>query len=514
MGAILTIDPRLTRLDATRLRVNNARGVDAVLFANEQVPVEGAAVTELIEFLGLQQIVERVAEASPGSFDEPPGITQVAVTPDFHKAKGIPVGTVLQTRGFVVPQAIGNDINCGMRLHVTSLRAEQVTGKLDELETACRRIYFEGGRNIPMSRAQREALFKNGLTGLLEAVPKSQSEGLWGLFHDLDIGRELDRIDQRGSLKSNRTLGLNDFLGPDDRVSRDGQIGSIGGGNHFVEIQRIDKIHDKAVAHAWGLKPGMVTVMVHTGSVSIGHFCGGYYRDKVRAIHPAGLKHPDNGIFILPTGEAHRETAELFWDTLNNAANFAFANRMFLAIMALDCLRQVVGEADFPLLYDAPHNLVWKEERDGGEVVLHRKGACPARGFEAMEGTPFAYQGEPVLVPGSMGANSFILVGQGNAASLSSASHGAGRTLSRGDAMKGHHAEFEAFLKAFRIVTPVDLRRPEIRQRRDILEAKLADIKQEAPFAFKGIAPVVETLTAAGIARPVAEVTPLMTVKG
>ena len=507
-------DPRLTRLDATRLRMNNARGVDAVLFANEQVPVEAAAVTELIEFLDLQRTVEQVAEASPQSFDESPGITQVAVTPDFHKARGIPVGTVLQTKGFVVPQAIGNDINCGMRLHVTSLRADQLDGKMDELETACRRIYFEGGRNIPMSRGQREALFKNGLTGLLDAVPKSQTEGLWGLVHDLDIGGELDRVEQRGSLKADRTLGLDDFLGPDDRLSRDGQIGSIGGGNHFVEIQRIDKIHDGAVAHAWGLKVGMVTVMVHTGSVSIGHFCGGYYRDKVRQLHPAGLKHPDNGIFILPTGTAHRDTAALFWDTLNNAANFAFANRLFLAVMALDSLRKVVGDTAFPLLYDAPHNLVWKEERDGAEVVVHRKGACPARGFEAMADTPFAYQGEPVLVPGSMGANSFILVGQGNAESLSSASHGAGRTLSRGDAMKGHDEEFEAFLKAFRIVTPVDLRRQDIRQRRDILNAKLDEIKQEAPFAFKGIGPVVETLTAAGIARPVAEVTPLMTIKG
>ena len=507
-------DPRLTRLDDNRLRVNNPHGVPAVLFANERVPVEGAAVTELIEFLDLQRTAEQVAEASPGSFDEVPRITRVAVTPDFHKAKGIPVGTVLETKGFAVPQAIGNDINCGMRLHVTSLRADQLDGKMDELETACRRIYFEGGRNIPMSRGQREALFTGGLTGLLDAVPKTQTEGLWGLVHELNIGAELDRVEQRGSLKADRTLGLSDFLGPDDRLSRDGQIGSIGGGNHFVEIQRIEKIHDGAVAHAWGLKAGTVTVMVHTGSVSIGHFCGGHYRDKVRQLHPAALKHPDNGIFILPTGAAHAGTAALFWDTLNNAANFAFANRMFLAVMALDSLRKVAGDTSFPLLYDAPHNLLWKEDRDGEEVIVHRKGACPARGFEAMEGTPFAYQGEPVLVPGSMGANSFILVGQGNAEALCSASHGAGRTLSRGDAMRGHDAEFEAFLKAFRIVTPTDLRRPDVRQRRDILNAKLDEIKQEAPFAFKGIGPVVETLTAAGIARPVVEVTPLMTVKG
>jgi tRNA-splicing ligase RtcB (3'-phosphate/5'-hydroxy nucleic acid ligase) len=507
-------DSRLIRLDSARLRVVNDYGVDAMLFANEKVPVEQAAVTELIEFLDLQRTVEQVAKASPSSFDETPAITQVAVTPDFHKARGIPVGTVLATKGFVVPQAIGNDINCGMRLHVTSISATQLEGKLDELETACRHIYFEGGRNIPMSRGQREALFKGGLSGMLDAVPRTQTEGLWSLIHDLDIGSDLDRVEQRGSLKSESTLGLNDFLGPNDRLSRDGQIGSIGGGNHFVEIQRIDKIHDGAVAHAWGLKPGMITVMVHTGSVAIGHFCGGYYRDKVRQLHPMELKHPQNGIFILPTGDAHRDTIALFWDTLNNAANFAFANRMFLAVMALASLRKVVGDSDFPLLYDAPHNLLWKEERDGEQVVVHRKGACPARGFDAMEKTPFAYQGEPVLVPGSMGANSFILVGQGNPEALSSASHGAGRVLSRGDAMRGHDTEFEAFMKAFRIVTPVDLRRQDIRQRRDILSAKLEEIKQEAPFAFKGIGPVVETLTTAGIARPVAEVTPLLTVKG
>ncbi|HYH44258.1 MAG TPA: RtcB family protein, partial [Thermoanaerobaculia bacterium] len=456
------------------------------------------------------------ARAAPDSFDEAPAIAQVAVTPDFHKARGIPVGTVLATRGFVVPQAIGNDINCGMRLHVTSLQADQVAGRLDELETAFRHIFFEGGRDIPMSRGQREAMLRNGLTGLLEATPRSRGEGLWALVHELDIGGggELDRVEQRGSLRAERVAGLEDFLGPADRASRDSQIGSIGGGNHFVEIQRVDKILDGAVAHAWGLKPGLVTVMVHTGSVSVGHVCGQAYQDLVRKIHPAALKHPGNGIFLLPDGGVHRETAGLFWDALHNAANFAFANRMFLALMALSGLRRVLGDVAFPLLYDAPHNLLWREQGDRGEVIVHRKGACPARGFEAMAGTPFAYQGEPVLVPGSMGASSFILAGQGHAGSLSSASHGAGRSLSRGDALKGHDEEFRRFLESFRVVTPVDLRRPDIRLRRDIVERKLEDIKQEAPYAYKGIGAIVQTLTDAGIARPVAEVKPLLTIKG
>ena len=510
----MTLDPRLRRLDPNRLRVDNKYDLDAVLFANDQVPVEASAVTELLELLDLQETVEQVARAAPDRFAEAPVVEQVAVTPDFHKARGVPVGTVLATRGFVVPQAIGNDINCGMRLHTTSLRAEEVAGRLDELETAFRHIFFEGGRDIPMSRGQREALLKNGLTGLFDATPRNQTEGLWSLVHELDLDRELARVERRGSLPAGRTFGLDDFLGPADRLSRDSQIGSIGGGNHFVEIQRVEKVFDGGVAHAWGLKPGMVTVMVHTGSVSIGHLCGGYFQEAVRRLHPATLKHPGNGIFILPGGGAQREEAALFWDALHNAANFAFANRMFLALMAWAGLRRVIGDVGFSLLYDAPHNLMWPEERDGREVVIHRKGACPARGFSAMADTPFAYHGEPVLVPGSMGASSYILVGQGQEGSLCSASHGAGRSLSRGEALKGHDEELRRFLESFRVVTPVDLRRPDVRRRRDIVDRKLEEIKQEAPYAYKDIGPIIQTLTDAGIARPVAEVRPLMTIKG
>jgi tRNA-splicing ligase RtcB len=467
-------DPRLTRLDETRVRVNNPFGVETTLFANDEVPVESAAVTELVELLALKDTVKRVAEAAPDSFDAEPEVVRVAVTPDFHKARGVPVGTVLATRGFVVPQAIGNDINCGMRLHTTTLRAGEVAGKVDELETAFRHIFFEGGRNIPMTRAQRQAMLTGGLEGLLDATPPDLTEGLWSLVRELDIGSELDRVERRGSLPASRVFGLSDYMGPEDRLSRDSQIGSIGGGNHFVEVQKVEKVLDGTVAHAWGLKPGTVTVMVHTGSVGVGHLCGGHYRDVVRQIHPPTLKYPANGVFVLPEGDRHRGHAELFWDALHNAANFAFANRMFLAVMALAGLRRVLGDGvGFDLVYDAPHNFLWKEEVGGEELAVHRKGATPARGFEAMAGTPFAYSGEPVLVPGSMGASSFVLVGQGNPEALASASHGAGRVLSRGQAMRGFDAEFERFLKEFRVVTPTDLRRPDVRMRPDILGKKL-----------------------------------------
>ena len=283
-----------------------------------------------------------------------------------------------------------------------------------------------------MTRGQRHAMFTGGLDGTARRHRRTCDEGLWPLVHELGVGDQLDRVERRGSLPAGRVFGLTDFMGADDRLSRDGQIGSIGGGNHFVEIQQVEKVLDGTVAHAWGLKPGTVTVMVHTGSVGVGHLCGGHYRDVVRKIYPRQLKHPANGIFVLPEGDRHREHAETFWDALHNAANFAFANRMFLALMAVAGMRRVFGDrVGCDLLYDAPHNFVWKDELDGEEVVLHRKGATarPA-GSRRWPGRRSPTTASRSWCPGSMGASSFVLVGQGNAESMASASHGAGRTLS------------------------------------------------------------------------------------
>lgn len=505
----------LERLDQNRLRLANPNGPDAIIFANEEVPIERAAVDELSQFLQLGQTVERLRKSDPDFFGESePEIVQVAITPDFHKGAGVPIGTTLATKGFIVPQAIGNDVNCGMRVHITSLKRDQVERNLDALESTLRHLFFEGGRNIPLTRKQREALFLEGLQGLFEAVPPSQTDGMWGFFHQLHLGNDLDRIHSKGSLQAKRVLGLDDFLGPESGLSRDAQIGSIGGGNHFVELQTVDKILDGAVAHAWGLKPDQVVVMVHTGSVMIGHLCGQFYRQTIKKIFPTSVAHPENGIYLLPTHGRFEEETNIFRDALHNAANFAFANRMFLAVIALNALTTVCGEHSSSLLYDAPHNLVWEQERKGERIFLHRKGACPARGLEAMAGTPFEYYGEPVMVPGSMGASSFLLTGFGNQESLNSASHGAGRKMSRGEALQGRDADFQDFMERFRVVTPVDFRRADLKLRPDILNEKLADIKKEAPFAYKGIGPVIDTLEEAKIAKPAVELHPLLTVKG
>ena len=500
------LDKRLGRLDDTRLVVKGLIHPETTIFANKDVLVESSAVDELLQVLELDETVEQLKERKilPASAE----LLKVVVTPDVHKGSGIPIGTVLATRGFVVPAAIGNDIGCGMRLHTTDWKADEVLSKLDELEKGFRHAYFEGGRNIPMTRAQREALFKHGLAGLRTNVPQTQQDGLWWLFHQ--HASDINHVEQCGSYQASRTCGLDDFLGPEE-LTRDSQIGSIGGGNHFVEVQRVERILDNELAYRWDLRVGQVTLMVHSGSVAIGHLCAEQYATIPRSLYPKDLKHPHNKLFVIPcTDPAYN----LFLDCLHNATNFAFANRMFLALMAFDVLNTTLGERRSLLLYDTPHNFM---RIDKNLPLIHRKGACPARNYSVAgpgSGLGQSLLGEPVLVPGSMGSSSYVLVGLGNPEALWSASHGAGRRLSRGEALKGNNAEFEKFMRTFRVVTPVDFNRQDLRQRPDIIARKLEDIKTEAPYAYKNVEAVVATLNEAGIAKPVAELKPIMTIKG
>jgi tRNA-splicing ligase RtcB len=164
------------------------------------------------------------------------------------------------------------------------------------------------------------------------------------------------------------------------------------------------------------------------------------------------------------------------------------------------------------LVYDAPHNLVWEPE-DGSQRYLHRKGATVAPGPDPFE-SPFAYTGHPVIIPGSMGASSWVLRGEGNAGALQSACHGAGRCLTRGRSAHVADDVYARAMEALRVVTPIDPRSPAVRTRRDILAKYHQRLKEEAPFAYKPITPVVQTVEDAGVARRVARVWPLVTVKG
>jgi tRNA-splicing ligase RtcB len=502
------LDKRLFRIDGTRLGLCASRPFPVTIFASAEVAIEDVAVDELVALLDSQEDLDRLRSSTQEFHNVDWGIDRAAVTPDFHKGAGVPIGTVLQTRGVLFPQAVGNDINCGMRLHATNLDAQEVSRRLDAIEANARHLFFEGGRQIPMTGGDREILLLEGLAGLFAAAPWDRHPGQWQMLPRLGWCDQLDRIERRGSLAAGTADAFSDWLRCPAVASYDDQTGSIGGGNHFVEIQRVEQILDRQTAFAWGLKKGTVTIMVHSGSVGIGHIAGRSIRDLLNRVYPKSFPHPRNGIYPLP---ANGEEAERFWSLLHNAANFAFANRLALALSAVEAIERAVGPIEALLLYDAPHNLVW---RTAGDTFVHRKGATPARGPDDMAGTPFHYWGEPVLVPGSMGSSSFVLAGMGNSEALCSASHGAGRALSRGEASRTAHREFDRFLSDFRIVTPLDLRRADVRNRPEILKRKIDELRAEGPHAYKGIRAIIDTLSSAGIAKPVAELTPIMTIKG
>ena len=497
------------------------------IFLPKGTKPEKKAADELKSMMELTDTVERMKESGVFSAEKEHSVIKAAETPDFHKGAGIPIGTVLMTEGFVIPQAMGNDINCGMRLYTTDLKEEELECCLLSLLPQIRRIFFEGGRSIPMNGIQREAMLRHGLTGLLETSGEAEGRGIWSLYDRDEQEKALEYTAFKGSLYTTGTEGLGDFIGAAHSLSYDDQIGSIGGGNHFVEMQRVAEIYDGRTANAWGIRKGSILVMIHTGSLTIGHQSGRINRIITKELYPKGVPHPDNGIYLLPEREKMEINSgknvpvsdetdspwQRFCSTTYNAANFGFANRLFLGLMLQRAVTDKVRPYEMKLLYDSPHNFIWKEEMEGRNYFIHRKGACSARGMEGMEGTPFAYYGEPVMIPGSMGSSSYLMRGMGNPQSLWSASHGAGRRLSRGEAIHGNDREFKEFMKKFHIVTPIDPDRSDLKGRNDILKKWEETIRSEAPYAYKDIHQVVKVHEEHGMAGLVARMEPVFTVK-
>lgn len=488
--------PALLRLDADRVRVRAPQDIDITLFANERVFLDPASVDEIVAFAGLGDTLAAL-NASGFFGDAPAHVARIVLTPDFHRGAGIPVGTVLDARGFVLPKAVGTDIGCGMRLLATDVTEAEFARLGDNLDARLRHIFFEGGRDIPMSAAHRAAIFRDGLQGLMHCP--HPGEGLWRYWDARAQEADLMRTHRLGALATDGIFTLGGFIaGSGEAISRDGQIGSIGGGNHFVELQRVDDIFEGATAHGWGLRRGMITIMAHSGSVGVGHLVGGAFTDLARRVFPEGVRRPGHGFHPLPTGA---DSGRRYLSAMGNAANFAYANRLFLGLMAVRALSEALGrEVGARLVHDAPHNLIWDE---GGGRMIHRKGACPADG---PSDDPEFPSGHPVIIPGSMGAASYVLRGMGATASLCSACHGAGRLAPRQQGRRGSSAELEPL----RVVTKVDHRR----LRRDVRENWERALMEEAPSRYKDVTPVIDTVTSAGIAGKVARLWPLLTVKG
>ncbi|RYE92324.1 MAG: RtcB family protein [Myxococcales bacterium] len=518
MARLASHDARCRRLDDVRVAIDNPYDVPVTLFAGREVAIEPGAITELTAFLALRRTLDALTDAqrrgqiAPFWGDDPGRIERVVLTPDFHKGSGIPVGTVVDARGFVLPRAVGNDVCCGMRLLVTDLRRDELVDHLPALEKRLRELFFEGQRDIPMSPRQREALLRRGLPGLVETAGDNAGQGAWCDYDPRQQRDDLARAHLGGGLATRGTFAFDAFIRASGSPSgRDPQIGSIGGGNHFVELQSVEDLLDGPTAHAWGVGRGQVAIMVHTGSVGLGHLVGGHFDDLARGLFPATLPAPSGGFYPLPTTGPLAAHAAAYLDAMGNAANFAFGNRLFLGLMALRALRETLGRpVASRLVHDAPHNLIWAQ---GDDRFVHRKGATPALGIDPLGG-PYAYTGRPVIIPGSMGASSYLLAGSGSDEALCSACHGAGRLVPRGQAAHADDAASRRDLGHLRIVTPIDPQSPRLRGRRDILERHHQRLKEEAPSAYKPIAPVIDSVARAGIARPVARLWPLVTVKG
>jgi tRNA-splicing ligase RtcB (3'-phosphate/5'-hydroxy nucleic acid ligase) len=407
-------------------------------------------------------------------------VCRVCATPDFHPGDaGVAIGSVVETAGQVIPAAVGSDINCGMRLHVADLSVDAFLAQRDRFVELIKGDFFFGKRDVTMTSHAMQSLFQHGVVGWLDAILDQPTGNI--IQSDLDqLAREVDRIFLNGSMSGHIRWAPEELV-PDTGLVRDGGLATIGGGNHFVEVQWIEQVSDRAVAYQWGVREGQLAFMIHSGSRNVGKYIGGMWRDRAQALWMKGSKYPNSRLFPLSL-TAHPEAVMDYLQAEATAANYAFINRLLLAELLRLRLRQVYGDVEAPLVYDLPHNITLAE----GPGWVTRKGACPA------------HVGQPVIIPGSMGAPSYLLRGLGNHDWCNSASHGAGRLRSRFDLSRrgSHESEETLGLTGVDCIT--------LRAERRI---------EEAPAAYKPITPVIDAQVAAGLVQVVARMQPILTFK-
>ncbi|MGJ5630408.1 RtcB family protein [Nostoc sp. CALU 1950] len=469
--------------------VNSPDAPVAEVLLPEDFPVEAKALKQL---------------ANLASVRHPSGgcVCRACATPDFHPGDaGVAIGSVVETVGQVIPGAVGSDINCGMRLHVADLTIDEFLAKRDQFVERMKGDYFFGTRDVTMTAHAMQALFQYGVPGWLDAMLDKPTGSV--VKSDLQqLAQESERIFLGGSMDGNWKLAPEELV-PDTGLVRDGGLATIGGGNHFVEVQRVDKVENRTLAHAWGVREGQLAFMIHSGSRNVGKYIGGMWRDKAKATWQKGLKYPESQIFPLST-YSHPELVASYLQAEATAANYAFVNRLLLAELLRLRLREVYKDVEAPLVYDLPHNITLPQLEDVEtlytkslqskiqnpkskiEKWITRKGACPA------------HLGQPVIIPGSMGAYSYLMVGRGNPAFCNSASHGAGRIHSRFDLNRRGASESEAELG----LTGVDC--ITLRQERRI---------EEAPAAYKPIQSVINVQVQAEMVDVVARLSPVLTFK-
>ena len=445
--------------------------VPARVFADEEL-------FEAIERDGSLDQTENVATL--------PGIVEAALAmPDAHRGYGFPVGGVAATQlpdGVVSPGGVGYDINCGVRLLALPLTE-------GELEKRREPLVHEISRAVPAGAGKRSRRARD-----LDAVLCDGPRAL-GASED-----ELERTESEGCLPGADPTAVSDRA----RQRGEGQLGTMGSGNHFVELQRVERVLDEPAAEAYGLREDQVTVLIHSGSRGLGHqVCTDYVNQMEGAMRRYGIELPDRQLACAP---ASSPEGRAYLAAMAAAANFAWANRQAIADAVRGAIARVLGRAAADgtrQVYDVAHNVAKIERYDGRELLVHRKGATrafPAGSTEIPE--PYRDVGQPVFIPGSMGTASFVLAGEPGSLELAfgTTCHGAGRTLSRTAARKRIGGQ--------------ELRRQLEEQGIVVRCPSAKGLAEEAPFAYKEVERVVDVVARAGLARSVAKLAPLGVVKG
>jgi tRNA-splicing ligase RtcB (3'-phosphate/5'-hydroxy nucleic acid ligase) len=446
--------------------------VPARVFADE-------ALFEAIERDGSLEQLENVATL--------PGIVGAALAmPDAHQGYGFPVGGVAATElpdGVVSPGGVGYDVNCGVRLLALPLTAAELGGRREQLVQELSRTIPAGAGKEARRRtpADLETVLREGPRAWVGEDDLERTES-GGCLPGADPDAVSKRAKERGA----------------------GQLGTMGSGNHFVELQRVERIDDPETARAYALDRDQVTVLIHSGSRGLGHqVCTDYVKRMEGAMRRHGIELPDRQLACAP---ASSPEGRAYLAAMAAAANFAWANRQAIADSVWAAIAHVFGRdvaAQTRQVYDVAHNVAKIERYDGRELLVHRKGAT--RAFPAgSDDVPKPYRavGQPVFIPGSMGTASYVLAGEPGSLeqAFGSTCHGAGRTLSRTGARKR--------------IGGAELRRELERRGIVVRSPSNKGLAEEAPFAYKDVDRVVEVVRRAGLARPVARLEPLGVIKG
>ena len=475
--------PKLEPAGPCKLHLKRAAEmtVDADIFVSDRINLEPDAVRQLCDAASL------------------PPAKRVLATADIHVGFGIPIGCVMGLADAIMPAAVGYDINCGMRLLSTPFyRGEIDTAAI--AQSIARDIPLgEGKQNVNLDRDCIEAVAQQGV----KAIPKlarRTNHRAWEAFDSDEFSDDLERIEDNGQLPG-------DIVTVPRRAVEKGanQLGTLGGGNHFIEIQYAEQIFDEDLARAFGLSKNQIVVMIHSGSRRFGYEIADHYMNVAASLPGMGPRRK-----MLSYITADNRSCDDYIKAMAAAANFAYTNRHIMALLVRRCFNRMFGPTPLKLIYDVTHNMAKLEEHDNNRLWVHRKGATRAFGPDRMAGTVFARTGQPIITPGSMGTASYLMVGTGNSdESLCSVNHGAGRVMSRTAALGKNRRgkvisapaitddEFKRSMAGINLITPNRKR-----------------VKEEAPGAYKDIDEVVRIVAERGWAKKVARTRPLAVLKG